>query len=54
MKISIFTISTLALFTNANFAKTKVNIPSKEAILIFKVAGFAKSKAWLGRKIRNG
>lgn len=37
-----------------NYAKSKPDIPSKDSNLIFKAAGFAKSKAWLGRKIRNG
>lgn len=44
MKISILTLSTLVLFTTTTFAETKVNVPSKEASLIFKAAGFAKKK----------
>lgn len=54
MKISILTLSTLVLFTTTTFAETKVNVPSKEASLIFKAAGFAKNQTWLGRKMRNG
>ena len=49
MKIAILTLSTLALLSTTTFAETKPNVPAKEASQIFKAAGFAKNKTWLGR-----
>ena len=49
MKIAILTFATLTLFTTATFAESKVDVPSKEAHQIFKVAGFTKTKqGWEG------
>ena len=49
MKLSIITLTTLALLSTTTFAETKSNVPAKEASQIFKAAGFKKTKyGWQG------
>ena len=44
MKTTILTLSALAFLSTSTFAETKLNVPAKEASLIFKAAGFTKTK----------